>query len=364
MKKQRQIYFFLPNFSTGGAGNSIFNVCKSINRANRSLNVISIGKNHYKKKFKDIGVRVIELKNKRSITGIIKIFLMLNNISKNKEIIFISNINYANVLSSIFLKNIINLKLILIERTPFQELEFYSNYLEFLKKKIIFYLARIFYKKADYIIGNSFNVSKYIELKLNTKVITIYPIIKTKIIKKKIYNKIINISWIGRDSEEKKLTDFLKSINLLKDEKIKINIVTNNNIKTKVENIVSKDILKKIKLYKFNQNKKFLDRIFSKTDIYVNTSIYEGFPNTIVEAIIFECLVITSNSYGGCRELIKNNNYGLLYKPNDYNQLFKCIKYAIKNFSYCKSKIKIAKRNLTKIANQNNNNYKKFFDKI
>ena len=45
MKKQRQIYFFLPNFSTGGAGNSIFNICKSINRANRSLNVISIGKN-------------------------------------------------------------------------------------------------------------------------------------------------------------------------------------------------------------------------------------------------------------------------------------------------------------------------------
>ncbi len=364
MKKQRQIYFFLPNFSTGGAGNSIFNICKSINRANRSLNVISIGKNHYKKKFKDIGVRVIELKNKRTITGIIKIFFILNKISKNKEIIFISNINYANVLSTIFLKNINNLKLILIERTPFQELEFYSNYLEFFKKKIIFYLAKVFYKKADYIIGNSFNVSKYIELKINTKVLTIYPIIKTKIIKKKNYNKIVNISWIGRDSEEKKLTDFLKSINFLKDKKIQINIVTNNNIKTKVENIVSKDILKKIKLYKFNQNKKFLNKIYSKTDIYVNTSMYEGFPNTIVEAIFFECLVITSNSHGGCRELIRNSKYGLLYKPHDYNQLYKTIKYAVENFNSCKSKIKIAKRNLIKIANQNNNNYKKFFDNI
>ena len=102
----------------------------------------------------------------------------------------------------------------------------------------------------------------------------------------------INISWIGRDSKEKKLIDFLKSINLLKGKKIQINIVTNNNIKKKVENIVSKDILKKIKLYKFNKNKSFLNKIYSKTDIYVNTSIYEGFPNTIVEAIIFECLVI------------------------------------------------------------------------
>ena len=32
MKKQSQIYFFLPNFAIGGAGNSIFNICKVIKR--------------------------------------------------------------------------------------------------------------------------------------------------------------------------------------------------------------------------------------------------------------------------------------------------------------------------------------------
>ena len=97
---------------------------------------------------------------------------------KEKEIIFVSNINYANVLSAIFLKNLTNLKLILIERTPFQELEIFFNFKDFIKKKIIYYLAKIFYKRADYIIGNSYAVSSHLESKINQKVLTKYPIIK------------------------------------------------------------------------------------------------------------------------------------------------------------------------------------------
>ena len=38
-------------FAIGGAGNSIFNICKVIKRADRSINVISIGKNYYSNKF-------------------------------------------------------------------------------------------------------------------------------------------------------------------------------------------------------------------------------------------------------------------------------------------------------------------------
>jgi len=363
MRKQRQIYFFLPNFAIGGAGNSIFNICKVIKRADRSINVISIGKNYYSNKFRNIGVKVLELNNKRSISAIIEIYFFLKKVSKQNDIIFISNINYANTLSSIFLKNIKNLKLILIERTPFQELEIYSNIFELIKKKTIYYLARIFYKRADHIIGNSKNVSGYIESKINIKVKTIYPIIKTKSFSKRTYNKILNISWIGRDSKEKNLLDFLKCINLLDRENFIINIVTDANIKKKIKEIVSKDIIKKIKLFKFTKNKESLSKIYLNTDIYVNTSIYEGFPNTIAEAINYECLVITSKSFGGCRELIKNNNYGFIYE-NDYRKLYKCMRYAIKNFNICKKKIRLAKNELVKKAKYNNNKYINFFNQI
>ena len=67
MKKKRHIYFFLPNFSIGGAGNSIFNICKQIKNASSSIKIISIGKNHYKKAFKEIGIKTIELSNQKTI---------------------------------------------------------------------------------------------------------------------------------------------------------------------------------------------------------------------------------------------------------------------------------------------------------
>ena len=185
MNKQRHIYFFLPNFSIGGAGNSILNICKSLVNKEDTIKVISIGKNSYKNALHSLGIQTIEIRSKRAIIAIFKIYYYLKKTSTNKKIIFVSNINYANVLSCLILKRLKNLKLILIERTPFQELEIYKNFLDYCKKKIILYLAKFFYVKADYVIGNSYGVSSYIKKRININVKTIYPLIKIYDVKKK-----------------------------------------------------------------------------------------------------------------------------------------------------------------------------------
>ena len=364
MNKQRHIYFFLPNFSIGGAGNSIFNICKSLSNKEYSIKVISIGKNSYKNLLKKLGVKVIELKSKRSILAIFEIYCYLKKITQNKKIIFVSNINYANVLSCLILKRLSNLKLIIIERTPFQELEIYKNFFDFFKKKLILLMAKLFYKKANYIIGNSYRVSSYIKKKINIKVKTIYPLIELNNIRKKKNKNKLNITWIGRFSMEKNLNDLLQALNYVEQENITINIVTDKNIKDIAENIVKKKLLKKINFFHFRKNKKFLKKIYELTDIYINTSIYEGFPNTVVEAVYNECLVIASNSYGGCGEIIKNKNYGLRYETFNYMQLSKKINFAIKNFGNFKIKIKYAKKKLLRMAKTNNLKYNEFFGKL
>ncbi len=363
MNEKRNIYFFLPNFNIGGAGGSILNICKKIKNKKNDIHIISLGKNYYKNYFNKIGVNIVELKYKKTLFAIFKILSILKKKSKKEKIIFVSNINYANVLSCIFLKNLKNLKLVIIERTPLQELKIFFSLNDYIKKNIIYNLIKIFYRRADIIIGNSNGVSSYISKKINLKTKTIYPIIDRKIIKKK-YNKILQLTWIGRDSSEKRILDFLNALKLIKNKEIIINIISNQNIKIKYRDLIKKNNFKKINYYQFNLNKKFIDKIYKKTDIYINTSLFEGFPNTVAEAVINKCLVITSNSYGGCRDIIKNNNYGLLFKNKDFIELSKCINYALKNFDNCKKKILKANKELLKMSLKNNNEYKRFFENI
>ena len=198
MNEKQNIFFFLPNFIIGGASRSILNICRLIKNKNNTITIISLGKNQYKKYFNKINVKVIELEQKKAIFAIFKIHSILKNQSPKNKTIFVSNINYANVLSCIFLNNLKNFKLVLIERTPLEELKIFFNFKDFIKKNFIYFLINFFYKKADIIIGNSFGVSSFIKSKLDLPVQTIYPIINFRKIKKR-YNKIPHISWIGRD---------------------------------------------------------------------------------------------------------------------------------------------------------------------
>ena len=50
MKRQKlNLFVFLPNFSLGGAGNSIKILCKVLDKKKYDIYVISLGKCYYKK---------------------------------------------------------------------------------------------------------------------------------------------------------------------------------------------------------------------------------------------------------------------------------------------------------------------------
>ena len=106
-KKQKRLVFFLPNFILGGAGESIFKLSKFLIKYNFSILIISLGKNFYKKDFKKINCEIIEINSSRAFFSIFKLRkLMIHETKKNYEkIIFISNLNYVNVISLISLIN-------------------------------------------------------------------------------------------------------------------------------------------------------------------------------------------------------------------------------------------------------------------
>ena len=57
-----------------------------------------------------------------------------------------------------------------------------------------------------------------------------------------------------------------------------------------------------------------INNFFKKFDFYINSSDFEGFPNSVVEALSHNIYVIASQSYGGINEIVPNKNFGTIYK--------------------------------------------------
>ena len=67
------LIFFLPTFIYGGAGNSIYRLCKSLDKSKYKINIISIGKCAYKKELKFFCENIFELKTTKTFFSIFKI---------------------------------------------------------------------------------------------------------------------------------------------------------------------------------------------------------------------------------------------------------------------------------------------------
>ena len=115
--------------------------------------------------------------------------------------------------------------------------------------------------------------------------------------------------------------------------KVKILIATDKNIEA-LKNKIPNFLKKNTKIIKFYKSNNFSNKLYRKSDILINTSIYEGFPNVIAEAINYWCLIITSDSFGGKDDLIKNEKYGFIYKTKNFNELSKKITFAPANVKF------------------------------
>ncbi len=342
--KRKRLIFFLPNFGLGGAAESIFKLSKFLVKRNFSILIISIGKNFYKKEFKKINCEIFEIKSIRTLFSIFKLRELVVNESKKKfeKIIFISNINYANIISIVSLLNLDNIKIILTERSSISELNYSDNLLENLKNRIIYFLAKFLYKFSDLIITNSNYEKKYIRAKFKlNNVICIHPPSIEKIIKNKQtkldHKRTPNIIYVGRLSKEKGIFVILKALSKIrKNYKFFFNIYGNGPDKKSIENFIKNHSLKNVvKLNGFIDNKK---SIYKNADLFINASLWEGLPNALVQSINYNVYTICSDAPGGNLEVIKNGEFGMSFKINDDNDLKnKIIKFLNKKFKLNKT---------------------------
>ena len=201
------------------------------------------------------------------------------------------------------------------------------------------FLISFTYKYADMCISNSKYISNKYNNAYNLNFKTIYPPSFTRINNFKSKNlpkKKLHLCTVCRLSEEKGLKDLLEIIPKLKFD-LKFFIIGDGPDKQKLKKIALKlGIHKKIIFLGFLEPQQIYKQL-TKVDLFINCSYFEGFPNSVVEALSAGIPVIASQSHGGINEIIKNKNFGYIYKnKEDLIKNIKKFKLGIKKFNITK----------------------------
>ena len=350
MTKKNKIYFFHPYSGKGGADLSISRLINGLNHKKYDIDFLSLNYPKIKKKINfKINYKIIN--SKRAFFSFNEINNYIENDKNYKKKIFISNQNFANALSTIFLRKKSNLKLILFERNHIYELENYKNFSDFFKKKIIKLLIKFFYKKADLVLTNSKSSSKDLKLLSKANVKTLYNPCFFKLYKKKKKDKkrkiILNVS---RFTDQKDHLTLLKGFKNSKyNNKFLLYLVGYGQNENKIRNYIDYYNLNNVKIFKniFSVNK-----FYKKADLFILTSIYEGFPNVLVEAASFRIPIISSNFKSGASEILLNGKGGTIFEVKNYKKLSSKIDEFYLNKKLFLNKEKICAQSLYRFSNK------------
>jgi len=355
--KQKKIIIFNPSLESGGVEKNLYLILNYLNKSILNLKIITCDN----KKIIEKGFNsnlVIGPKNFKYKSRIIKYFyclyLLIKEIIENDKKIevlsFQANL-YAILVCKLF-------KIKIFVRSNSSSYGWANNFIKiYLFKKIL--------KLATCVIVNSAELKKEFLKKFKIKTLVIYNPLNvneiTKLSKKSKKNNFfkkdyINIVAIGRFTKQKNHLLLLKAINILKDQiNFKLLLIGQGEYLKKYREFITKNNINKIiKIIKFQKNP---FPFFIKSDLLVLTSLYEGFPNVILEALTLNKFVVSSDCPTGPREILYNKKFGYLFKNNNlYDLIKKLTKYANN-----KNKIIINKNEIKKSLNKFN--YKKNMEK-
>ena len=335
-----KIFFFIPTLEKGGIERSLSRISRKLIDLGWDVtlltNELSLeGKSYFENSIKIIRVET-PFENKKSLFfQLVNNFLLffkfrkIINSHKPKLVLAAKNFPLAILLKK-FSKN--NFKLILREAVdPHVAASIQRNYIS---ERIILYIKKMLYPKSDRIIAISRGVKDSLvdKLAIDSKMINVIynPAADEKIIElsQEITDdysfKNYTIVNIGRLTKQKDHLTLLKAFKLvIKKAKCNLLIIGEGSEKENIENYIrNNDLENYVKLLGYKSNPwKYL----SKSNLFVLSSIWEGFGNVIVESMFLGIPVISTSCKSGPSEILANGKFGKLFDIRDYNKLSELI---------------------------------------
>ncbi len=234
--------------------------------------------------------------------------------------VVISYLDSPNMMACLLKAAGLKYKLITSERNTTQKL----SYREMLK----FFLIR----KADIVVTNSFSQKAFIDKHfpmISSKVTIITNFVNTNIfcpitsLSKDEVKEVCRIICVGRVTLQKNVLLFLDALYQLKGKGYGFHV---DWFGEKVDGDYYTQCVEKVKMlslgdvFSFRNPTDNIVQEYQKADVFCLPSLYEGFPNVLCEAMSCGLPVLCSNVCDNTR-IARNNKNGLLFDPNDVNDI-------------------------------------------
>ena len=325
---EKRIALFLPTLGGGGAERVMVSLANEF--AGRGFLVDLVLVKAEGPYLKDVAptVRIVDLNSSRLIFGFPK---LVKYFRKEKPPVILSALNHVNIVT-LWAKRIAfsKVRVIISEHNTLSIAQGKnSNW----KNKLIRACMRMTYSNAGAIVAVSKGVADDLaaELKIaRTSIEVIYNPVVTEKLHQLSFAPVVHpwtapgqpaiILGIGRLTEAKDFSTLIRSFEKVrKDHSTRLVILGEGNLRSELERLVlDLDLADDVLLPGFVENPYAWMRCAS---VFVLSSVWEGLPTVLIEAMACGTPVVSTNCPSGPSEILENGKWGRLVPVRDYEAL-------------------------------------------
>ena len=343
----RKVTFVIGSLNGGGAQRVCVNIANNLIENNWSVTIIVL--NLYNSVYHDqlnSKINLINLEVKHTRFALINLIKYFKNLDHNLIVTF----DYELSIASILLKKIFRLNIKILVRNINTFSQVLNSSTSFWVNIYVKFFLKTLYGKADYFINQC--------QEMQVDLLIHFPGIsnKTCVINNPVSQEIIDFnSTVGPNIHYKK--DYILFVGRLEKQKaphrailifskiaefhpdLRFKIVGEGSLKSDLKKYAqSLEVSEKIDFIGFQKD---VIKYYLSAKVTILTSVYEGFPNVLIESIALGTPVVSFNCPSGIEDIIIDGKNGFIAKNNDINDFVSKLLLTI-NFEFDKQAVLIS----------------------